>query len=104
MTTPEPSVAPAARVPSNVSGMSSSSGRTNAPAAPPSSTACSDRPSATPPASSISVAQRDAERHLVDARALRRSRETQNSLRAGRLLGADRRERGAALEDDVRAR
>ena len=39
MTTPEPSVAAAARVPSNVSGVSSRSGPTNAPAAPPSSTA-----------------------------------------------------------------
>ena len=39
MTTPEPSDAPMARVPSKVSGMSSSSGPTNMPAAPPSSTA-----------------------------------------------------------------
>src|SRR5947209_5755908 len=39
ITTPEPSVTPAARVSSYVSGRSSSSGPTNAPAAPPSSTA-----------------------------------------------------------------
>ena len=44
MTTPEPSVAPVARVPSKVSGTSSSSGVTNAPAAPPSRTACSVAP------------------------------------------------------------
>ncbi len=49
--TPEPSVALAARAPSNVRGMSSSSGRTNTPAAPPSRIACSGRPPATPPAS-----------------------------------------------------
>ena len=36
ITTPEPSVAPIARVPSNVSGMSSASGPTKTPAAPPS--------------------------------------------------------------------
>lgn len=46
MTTPEPSVVPAARVPSKVSGMSLSSARTKPPAAPPSSTARS--PSRTP--------------------------------------------------------
>ena len=44
MTTPEPSVAPTARVPSKVSGTSSSSGADEAPAAPPSRTACSGRP------------------------------------------------------------
>jgi hypothetical protein len=55
-TTPDPRVVPASRVPSKVSGTSSSSGRTKPPAAPPSSTARS--PSRTParPSSSPSVA------------------------------------------------
>src|SRR5690242_8597096 len=52
-TTPDPSVAPMARIPSNVSGASSASGPTNEPAAPPSSTARSGRPPRTPPAASI---------------------------------------------------
>src|SRR6478735_3769880 len=52
MTTPEPSVAPAARVASNESSRSSESGPTNPPAAPPSSTARSVPPPATPPAAS----------------------------------------------------
>src|SRR6185437_3629925 len=52
-TTPDPSVAPMARTPSNVSGASSASGPTNEPAAPPSSTARSGRPPRTPPAASI---------------------------------------------------
>src|SRR6185436_9748622 len=54
ITTPEPSVAPIARVASNVSGTSSASGPTKTPAAPPSSTAFSSRPAATPPARSMS--------------------------------------------------
>src|SRR4029077_7304475 len=40
ITTPDPSVAPIVRVPSNVSGVSSSFGETKLPAAPPRSTAC----------------------------------------------------------------
>src|SRR5712691_11787712 len=51
-TTPDPSVAPIARTPSNVSGVSSASGPTNEPAAPPSSTARKGRPPRTPPAAS----------------------------------------------------
>ena len=51
-TTPEPSVVPAARAPSNVSGTSRSSGPRKPPAAPPISTACSGRPPGTPPARS----------------------------------------------------
>src|SRR5438093_10072432 len=46
ITTPEPSVTPAARVSSNVRGRSSWSGPTNAPAAPPSNTAFGGRASA----------------------------------------------------------
>ena len=56
MITPEPSVAPAARVASKVSGRSSGSGPTNTPAAPPSRMArmaSGPRPSLTPPASSM---------------------------------------------------
>ena len=49
------------------------------------------------------LAQRDAERHLVQARALDAPGQAEQ-LRAGRLLGADAGERGAALEQDVRAR
>src|SRR5215469_9027479 len=52
-TTPDPRVAPIARMPSNVSGASSASGPTNEPAAPPSSTARSGRPPRSPPAASI---------------------------------------------------
>ncbi len=52
-TTPDPSVAPTALTPSNVSGTSSASGPTKDPAAPPSSTACTGRPPRTPPAASI---------------------------------------------------
>ena len=52
-TTPEPSVALAARVASMVSGRSRSSGPTKPPAAPPSSTAPSSLPSRMPPARSI---------------------------------------------------
>ena len=44
MTTPEPSVAPAAAAPSKVRGTSRPSGATKAPAAPPSRTPCSARP------------------------------------------------------------
>ena len=52
---PEPSVALAARASSKVSGRSSSSGPTNTPAAPPSSTACSCLPPGTPPARASSA-------------------------------------------------
>src|SRR5258708_27593025 len=52
-TTPDPSVAPTALTPSNVRGTSSASGPTKDPAAPPSSTARTGRPSRTPPAASI---------------------------------------------------
>ena len=89
MTTPEPSVAPAARVASKVSARSSSSGPTKTPAAPPRSTACSGRPPATPPASSSSSPRRDPERHLVEARPLDAAGHAEE-LGAGRLLGADR--------------
>ena len=66
---PRPSrgTAPIGRVPSNVSGVSSRPGPTNRPATPPSSTACSGRPPATPPARSRSSPQRRPERHLVHA-------------------------------------
>src|SRR4029077_6743286 len=53
ITTPDPSVAPIVRVPSNVSGVSSSFGETKLPAAPPRSTACSRPVPPTPPARSI---------------------------------------------------
>src|SRR5437763_1693302 len=53
ITTPEPSVAPIARVPSNVSGVSSSFGETKLPAAPPSNTAWSRPVPPTPPAISM---------------------------------------------------
>jgi hypothetical protein len=56
MITPEPSVAPAARVASNVSGRSSWSGPTKTPAAPPSRIAriaSGPRPPLTPPPSSM---------------------------------------------------
>ena len=101
MTTPEPSVVPAARVSSCVSGMSSSSGRTNVPAAPPSSTACSvrpapaRRPSRSAPAASCRTA-------------LRRRRGT-GRCRRGRTAACRSdcavpiaRERRAAIQDDVR--
>src|SRR5579859_2249371 len=55
ITAPEPSVAPIARVPSKLSGTSRLASVTNDPAAPPSSTACSVRPSGRPPARSISA-------------------------------------------------
>ena len=42
-------------------------------------------PVGTPPASVEQLAQRDAERHLVHARAARRCRDRQNSSRAGRV-------------------
>src|SRR5215471_6014695 len=53
ITTPEPSVAPMDRVPSNVSGVSSSFGETKLPAAPPSRTACKRPVPPTPPAISM---------------------------------------------------
>ena len=68
MMTPEPSVAPIARVPSNVSGVSSSAGETKAPAAPPSSTACRRPLPPTPPARSIICAERRAEGNFVHTR------------------------------------
>src|SRR5687767_4342222 len=51
-TTPDPNATPAARVASNVSGRSISSGVMNVPAAPPNSTHRNERPSRTPPANS----------------------------------------------------
>ena len=54
ITTPDPRAAPIERVPSKVSGVSSSPGVTNAPAAPPSSTACKRPLPATPPARPMS--------------------------------------------------
>ena len=102
MTTPEPSVAPIARVPSKVSGMSSASGPTNTPAAPPSRIAWI-APAAGHAAGELDqLAQRRPERHLVDARAARRAPDRQNSFGSGRALGADRRERRAAVEHDRR--
>ena len=68
MTTPDPSVAPIARVPSKVSGTSSSSGPTKAPAAPPSSTAWSAGRRARRPPAPMRSPQRRPERHLVQAR------------------------------------
>ena len=53
MTTPEPRVAPIARVASNVNGVSSASGPTKTPAAPPSSTALRSRPPAIPRAFAV---------------------------------------------------
>jgi hypothetical protein len=52
ITTPEPSVTPAARESSKVRGRSSSSAVTNDPAAPPRRMAFSGRPPRTPPARS----------------------------------------------------
>ena len=62
------------------------------------------RPSGTPPASSSSSPQRDAERHLVEPGLLRRCRETQKSWVPVEPARADPGERGAALAQDVRAR
>ena len=58
ITTPEPSVAPAARVASKLSSRSSASGPTKTPAAPPRRIAFSGRPPATPPAISRSSPRR----------------------------------------------
>ena len=80
MTTPEPSVAPAARAPSKVRGMSSRRGRRTAPAAPPSSTACSAAARQAGRRPVEQVRERDPEGHLVDARAARPSRRRQNSF------------------------
>jgi hypothetical protein len=88
ITTPEPSVAPIARVASNVSGVSSASGPTKTPAAPPSRTAGCARSPGTPPASSSS--SRSVARTRPRRRpGARRGRDAEE-LRAGRALGADR--------------
>ena len=88
ITTAEPSVAPAARVPSKVSGMSSWSGPTKAPAAPPSSTACRRAAAADAAGQVEQLPQGDAEGRLVDAGALDVAGEAEE-LGAGRALGAD---------------
>ena len=97
MTTPEPSVAPAARVPSNVSGMSSCVGPDEDArrAAEQDRPGCA-RPPGTPPASASSSPQRGPERDLVDAGAGDVARQAEQ-LRAGRARGADARVRVAAL-------
>ena len=100
ITTPEPSVAPAARVPSNESSTSSLSGPTKPPAAPPSSTAFSSLPAGHAARLLDHLAQRDPERRLVEAGALDAAREAEQP-RAGRLLGADPGEGLAAAEHDV---
>ncbi len=99
ITTPEPRVGPAARVPSNVSGTSRSAGPTNPPAAPPSSTAWSGRPPATPPASASSSRQRRPERDLVDAGHGDLARQAEQ-LRAGGAVGAGGGVRGPAVQQD----
>ena len=102
-TTPEPSVAPRSRVPSIVSARSRSSGPTNEPAAPPSSTARSSDPARTPPASSISSPERDAELDLVHARPFDRTGEAEQ-LAAGAPAAQDRQHVGERLDvvDDGR--
>ena len=80
MTTPDPSVAPIARVPSKVSGVSSASGPTNTPAAPPSRIARIDRLAGHAAAELDQLTKRRPERHLVDARASRRCPDRQNSF------------------------
>ena len=101
MTTPDPSVAPAARVPSNVSGMSISSGVTNTPAAPPSRTACSGRAVADAAGQIDQLAQRDAERRFVEPGRARRSPDTQNSLVPADPGVPTAANAGPPVEDDV---
>ena len=72
MTTPEPRVAPIARVPSNVSGVSSASGPTKTPAAPPSRIARIGAAAGHAAGQLDQLAQRRPELDLVDARAARR--------------------------------
>ncbi len=68
ITTPEPSVAPAARASSNVSGIESASGATNVAGRPAEQNRSQRRASCvTPPANSISVAQCRSVRHFVEA-------------------------------------
>ena len=89
-----------ARAPSNVSGMSRSSGPTKPPAAPPSSTACRRATArATPPASVEQLAQRGAELDLVHAGPGDRARHAEQ-LAAGRPFGAERGERRPTAEHD----
>ena len=95
ITTPEPSVAPAARVPSNVSGVSSRSGPTNAPAAPPSRIAWIARPPGTPPASVRSSPSVVAERRPRRRPGRRDVAGQAEQLRAGGALGPDLRVRRA---------
>ena len=81
-----------ARVASNVSGMSSASGPTKTPAAPPSRIARMARPPGHAAGELDEVAQRRPELDLVDARPRDVARQAEQ-LRAGRALRADRRER-----------
>ena len=101
MTTPEPRVAPAARVPSKVSGMSSVSGPTKTPAAPPSRIAWMRAAAGHAARELEELAQRRAELDLVHAGPLDVPRDAEQ-LRARGALGADRRVRRAAIAQDQR--
>ena len=88
MTTPEPSVAPIARVPSKVSGMSSSCGQTKVPAAPPSKTACNLPVPAHAAGEINQIAERRAHRNFIDAGARDVSAKAEQSG-AGGIFRAD---------------
>src|SRR6476660_4892853 len=90
-TTPEPSVVPAARAPSNVSGTSRSSGPRNPPAAPP---------AGDPPCQVEHLAQCRAEAHLVRPRPCGVAGHAEE-LRAGRAVGPGPGERRSGAEHDV---
>ena len=100
MITPDPSVACAARVPSNVSGISSSSAaRIPRPPHRPAPRAAAGRPG--PAGQRQQIPERRAKGDFVDARALDAATEAKE-LRARGLGRADRGERRAALTNDQR--
>ena len=100
MTTPEPSVAPAARAPSKVSGKSSLV-RRDEDARRAAEQHCLQRPSVADAARAIDERlQRDAERHFVDSGPNGATRDAEQ-LRAGRLFGAGGGERRPAVAHDV---
>ncbi len=101
ITTPEPRVALAARTASKVSGMSSASGPTKTPAAPPSRIACRVRPGARPAGELEQRPHGDAERHLEKPRLRDRARDAEK-LEPGRAFGAQRRPRRAAHREEQR--
>ena len=101
ITTPEPRVAPIARVPSKVSGVSSASGA-DEDARRAAEQDRLDRPTAGHPAAELEqLAQGRPERDLVDARPDDVAGQAEQ-LWPGRALRADRRERRPAVEDDRR--